>query len=202
MLTEIGDEIRAARLRSGTSQAAVARAARVSRSNVSRVEWARLANLPILEATLICDAVGLDLSIKTYPGRQPTRDAGHARRLNRFLGHLAPPLHHAVEVRLPASPGVPEQRAWDALIRAPDGDTGVELEQRLHDVQAQLRRVLIKWRDSGADRLLLLIADTHANRRVIDEFPEYFKPLPRLARASVLADLAAGRRPPTGWLLF
>ncbi|MGI8928550.1 MAG: hypothetical protein ACR2H0_03655 [Candidatus Limnocylindrales bacterium] len=41
------------------------------------------------------------------------------------------------------------------------------MEQRLYDVQAQTRRILLKWRDSGVERLLLVLADTRVNRRVL-----------------------------------
>ena len=76
------------------------------------------------------------------------------------------------------------------------------MEQRLYDVQAQTRRILLKWRDSGVDRLQLVLADTRANRRVLAEFPDYFQALPRLKTSYVLALLEAGRRPPTGLILF
>lgn len=70
------------------------------------------------------------------------------------------------------------------------------------DIQAQMRRILLKWRDSGAERLLLVIADTDANRRVLRTFPEYFSSLPRLKRSTVIAQLEAGVRPEIGFVLF
>jgi transcriptional regulator with XRE-family HTH domain len=201
-LAEIGREIRDARLMAGTSQDAVALAAKVSRSNVSRVEAARLRNLSIIEAILVADAVGLDVSFKAYPGRRPTRDAAHARKLTKFVGHVRKPLRYGLEVLLPPRDRVPEQRAWDAMIFGPDGDTGIELEMRLYDVQAQTRRISMKWRDSGADRLLLLINDTESNRRVLRTYPEYFQDLPRLRTANVLTQLETGQRAPTGHVLI
>lgn len=156
----------------------------------------------LLDAVLLADAVGLDLSVKTYPGGSPTRDAAHARRLQSLLAHVGAPLRYRTEVLLPARDGVPERRAWDALLFDQTGETGVELEQRLYDVQSQTRRVLLKWRDSGADRLLLVVADTRANRRVLAEFPDYFQAMPRLKTIHVIRFLEAGERPPTGLLLF
>ncbi len=88
------------------------------------------------------------------------------------------------------------------MIFAPDGDTGVELEMRLYDLQAQMRRIFMKWRDSGAERLLLLINDTHANRLVLRTFPDYFQDLPRLKTASLLAMLERGERPLPGYALI
>jgi hypothetical protein len=98
--------------------------------------------------------------------------------------------------------GIPEQRAWDALLSDADGETGVELEQRLYDVQSQTRRILRKWRDSGVERLLLVLADTRVNRHVLAEFPDYFREVPRLKTSLVLRALETGRRPPTGTILF
>ncbi len=69
-------------------------------------------------------------------------------------------------------------------------------------MQAQTRRPFAKWHDGGADRLLLLIADTRHNREVLATFAEHLAALRQLDKASVLGDLAADRRPPNGWLLF
>ena len=195
-------EIRDARLMAGTSQAAVAKAARISRSNVSRIEASQMPHLSIAEAVILADAVGLDLSVKAYPGRAPTRDAGHARKLAGFLADVGTPLSFSVEVALPAREDGPEQRAWDAMIFGTDGDTGVELEMRLYDLQAQMRRILLKWRDSGADRLLLLIANTASNRAVVRSFPDYLVDVPRLRTADVLAQIGRGERPETGHVLI
>jgi transcriptional regulator with XRE-family HTH domain len=201
ILASLAEEIRTARLMSGASQQAVALAARTSTSKLSRLEAAKLASLSIVDAVLLADAVGLDFSFKAYPGRRPTRDAAHARKLTGFLSYVGKPLRYGLEVLLPPRDGVPEQRAWDAMIFGADGETGVELEMRLYDIQAQTRRIFMKWRDSGAERLLLLINDTSANRRVLRTYPDYFKDLPRLKTAAVLATLANGERPETGYLL-
>jgi hypothetical protein len=88
------------------------------------------------------------------------------------------------------------------MIFGPDGDTGVELETKLHDAQAQTRRLFGKWRDSGAQRLLLIVADTAANRRVLRELPAYFTELPRLKTGTVINELEAGHRPKTGLVLL
>ena len=116
---------------------------------------------------------------------------------------MGPPIRYRLEALLPPKEsGPPERRAWDALLFDSHGDTGVELEQRLYDVQAQTRRILFKWRDSRVERLPLLIADTRGNRRVISEFPDYFRELPRLRTANALALLERGVRPPSGFMLL
>ena len=115
--------------------------------------------------------------------------------------HVAPPLRYGLEVLLPPSEAVPEQRAWDAMIFGPDGDTGVELEMRLYDLQAQTRRILLKWRDSGTQRLPLLINDSRANRRILRTYPDYLDELPRLNEAALLGQLERGVLPETGYVL-
>jgi transcriptional regulator with XRE-family HTH domain len=202
LLRTFGADIRDARLIAALSQEALGRSVGMSDAKVSRIEAGASAKLALTDAIVLADAVGLDLSLRTYPGRSPTRDAGHARRLGSFLSHVGRPLRYRTEVLLPARDGIPERRAWDALITGADGETGVELEQRLYDVQSQTRRILLKWRDSGVERLLLIVADTRGNRRVLAEFPDYFGQLPRLRTASVLQMLEAGIRPPTGMILF
>ena len=46
---------------------------------------------------------------------------------------------------------------------------GVDAETRLHDIQAIQRRTELKRRDGAVDRVLLVVADTRHNRRVLDE---------------------------------
>lgn len=174
----------------------------MSNAKVSRAEAGKLRSLTLVDAVVLADAVGLDLSCKTYPGREPTRDAGQARKLQAFLSHVGKPLRYGLEIGLPARDGVTERRAWDAMLFASDGETGVEVEMRLYDLQAQTRRILLKWRDSGVDRLLLVVSDTPANQRVIRTFPEYFREIPRLRTASVLRLLERGERPQTGFVLL
>ncbi len=44
---------------------------------------------------------------------------------------------------------------------------GVEAETRLRDLQALQRRLALKMRDGRIDTLILLLADTRANRRLL-----------------------------------
>jgi transcriptional regulator with XRE-family HTH domain len=202
LMSSFGNDLRDARVSLGLSQAAVASAVRMPASKISRIERSELPSLSIIDAALIASAVGLDLSLKTYPGGGPIRDAAQARRINGLLAHVAEPLLNRTEAPLPQRDGVPDQRSWDALISDADEDIGVELEVKLYDAQAQTRRIKLKWRDSGVARCLLVVADTKHNRRVLREFSEYFAEWPRLATKDVLDALEAGRLPPTGLILF
>jgi hypothetical protein len=55
-------------------------------------------------------------------------------------------------------------RAWDATILGAYFGVGVEAETRLRDLQAAARRTNLKQRDGELDHVILLIADTRANR--------------------------------------
>ncbi len=173
-----------------------------ARAEISRIEAGKLGSLSIIDAALVANAVGLDLSVKTYPGGGRPRDAAHAARLQRLLAEVRPPLRCRTEVPLPRRTDLPEQRAWDATIDGAGETTAIELEMRLHDIQDQVRRLNLKRRDGAPDRLLLVVADTRANRRVLCEYPEIFVELPRLQTSHVLRELRSGRHPPTGLVLI
>lgn len=200
-MLQLGDELRDQRLTLGRSQQAVADAARISRARLSRIENGKVPRLSILEASQIAAVLGLDLSVRAYPGGSPVCDSAHAERLRGILGHAHIPLSCRTEVPLPAVAGRPEQRAWDGMIRGAGRRTGVELEMRLRDGQAAERRLNLKRRDDPVDGFLLLIADTRTNRRVLREFPDLFGDLARLRQRTVIGALEAGEHPPTGLLL-
>jgi hypothetical protein len=73
---------------------------------------------------------------------------------------------------------------------------------RLRDVRALERRLALKSRDDPTDQLPLVIVDSRANRRVLDEFGGSIGDLARIRKADVVRSLAAGRHPPTGLVLI
>lgn len=168
---------------------------------MSRIEGGKVPRLSIMEASRIATVLGLDLSVRAYPGGSPVRNSAHAERLRRVIDRVHAPLTCRTEVPLPAGPGRPDQRAWDALIVGSGQRTGIELEMRLRDGQAVERRINLKRRDDPVDRFLLLVADTRTNRRVLRERPDLFPELPRLRSAAVIDALRAGEHPPSGLLL-
>ena len=189
---------------SGLSQAAVASTVGMSDSKLGRIEAGRAHSLTLVDAVLLAGAVGLDLSCRLYPNGSRIRDGGQALKIQRLIDHVAAPIRVRLEWPLPSrSEAPPERRAWEALLQDSEGETGLEYEQRLYDLQAQTRRILLKWRDSGVARLLLVIAGTRGNRRVVDEYPSYLNHLPRLKTGTVLNLLESGRRPSaSGWMFF
>jgi transcriptional regulator with XRE-family HTH domain len=110
-LALIGEEYRERRTALGLSQLAVASAASIARSRYTRIEAGRVEHLSIVEAARIASVLGLDLSVRLYPGGQPLRDGAHAERLNRIGQRVRSPLRFRTEVALPPRPDAPEQRA-------------------------------------------------------------------------------------------
>ena len=69
-----------------------------------------------------------------------------------------------IEIGLPIAGDL---RAVDVELKRPGCRIANELIVRLGDVQAQLRGALLKLRDGGYDRLIVVVADTHANRAAL-----------------------------------
>lgn len=108
--------------------------------------------------------LGMDLSIRAYPAGDPIRDAAHAALLERL--HLC--CHRSIAWRTEvAFPIANDLRSWDATAVCPAFRAGVEAETRIRDVQALDRRLALKERDGGMDRLFLLVLDSRANRSVL-----------------------------------
>lgn len=136
----------------------------ISRSQYSRIERGLSPHLSIDLAVRLFAVLGHDLSIRPYPTGDPIRDTGHAALLNRLRSACHPLIRCATEVPLPL-PG--DLRAWDATAVWPACRIGVEAETRLRDLQAQERRLSLKQRDGGMDRVILLVSDSRSNRDTV-----------------------------------
>ena len=198
---EIAEEFRERRLALGESQEHVADACQMSRVHYGQIENGQVPKLTILEVDRIASVLGLDPSIRLYPAGPAVRDAGQLLRLQAFLDDVRPPLRYRIEVPLPQQDDRTDSRAWDAMLEGAGKRTAVELEMRLRDIQALVRRIDLKRRDDPTDSFLLLVADTRANRRVLAEFAGMFVDLPRLRPNAVRSALGSGSHPPTGILL-
>jgi transcriptional regulator with XRE-family HTH domain len=202
-LSELGAEVREARLAAGVSQVELGRRAGMSGSKVSRVEAGRLETLSVYDAARLAAVIGLDLAIRAYPYGPRLRDEAHTRRLTELMRHVGAPLGYRTEVPFPQRADQPrELRAWDAIVTGTGLRTAVELEMRLRDAQALERRMAGKRRDDPVDRFVLAIADTPANRRLLAEHPDLFSDLPRLKTSRVLKALRSGEHPSTGLVLI
>jgi hypothetical protein len=70
------------------------------------------------------------------------------------------------------------------------------------DAQALARRTTLKSRDSGIDRVILVLADTRANRRAVAAADPVLRPVFPLDSSMVLTALRNGRLPSLGGIVF
>ena len=111
--------------------------------------------------------------------------------LERFRPRLHQSLSWRTEMPMPIAGDL---RSGDGMIEGGFGSILVEAETRLTDLQAVERKAFLKKRDLAADRVILLIAETPNNRRVLDLHPEVRERFPIGAR-KCLAALARGDDP-------
>ena len=181
------DELRAARLDRGLSGTAVARATGLSQPQYSRIERGLSADLSIQQVSRLLAAVGLELSVRTFPTGEPLRDAAHVALLGRFRKTMHRSLRFRTEVPFP-HPG--DRRAWDAVVSGGGWSVGVEAETRPRDRQALERRLALKQRDGGTDHLILLLLNSKYNRDLVRTHEEVFAerfPLPGRRAVELLA---------------
>jgi hypothetical protein len=145
--------------------------------------------------------LGLELSVGLHPVGDPVRDRGQLAIGRRFEALLSSTWQVTNETLLP-KPG--DTRAWDKLLRLRGDDyrVGVDLETRIHDIQALTRRTRLRDRDGGVDAILIVLSDSSTNRRLVGDLraalgAEYGT-IPR----ATLSALRAGRRLPGSGLIL
>lgn len=194
----IAADIRTGRRNAGLSQRVAGAAAGMSHAQFGRIERGEIRALSIVQASRAARAVGLRLAARLYPAGDAVRDAGQLALVQRFRAVLPASVLLRTEVPLPIA-GDP--RAWDGLGTFPDGLLGVEAESRLGDVQALDRRIGLKQRDGGVERVVLLVADTKANRQALAAHREALRSRFPLDGRAVMRSLRAGRRPDASGIL-
>jgi len=190
-LVRARSDIDTARRSVGLSHAVLGDACRVDRSTASRTANGRIRepNLRLLAG--MAATVGLELRLRAYPAGDAIRDAGQQRLIARFRARVPDGLIWQTEVPLPIEGDL---RAWDAVIHGNGWSVAVEAETVLDDLQATERRLSLKIRDGGVERVILLVADTRRNRRALEAAPGAFATFSRDVRRT-LAPLADGRAP-------
>jgi transcriptional regulator with XRE-family HTH domain len=158
----MGHEIHDARVNRDLTLADVGRAVGLSAAEVSRIEHALRPRVSVWHLFRLMAAVGLDLSIRAYPGGMPLRGAAQSALLARLKARLPADANWLHEVALDL-PG--DQRAWDAVVTLGDIRIGVEAETRPRDFQELARRIALKERDGKVDRVVLLLLDSRSNRQ-------------------------------------
>jgi len=194
ILRHTGNEIRLTRRGAGVSIRAAAHSVGMSETMFGRIERARLPGVTVAQLAIASASVGLRFNGRAYPDGDPVRDEAHTRLLQRFRDMLPARTPWRLEVPLPIAADL---RAWDAQCVLRGTTIGIEAEMRLFDLQALDRRVALKRRDGNLPIVVLLIADTHANRRHLLEHREQLRPNFPLDTRGVLAAIRHGQ-PPSG----
>jgi transcriptional regulator with XRE-family HTH domain len=200
LTAEASRELLLAREQSGLSQDDAGQAVGMSGSQYGRIERGELRSVSVEQLARAASAVGLRASLRFYPDDDPVRDAAHVRLLDRFRHRLPDGLTWRTEIPVH---GTTDLRSWDAQIWYPDGRDAVEAETRVSDGQATWRRCAMKLRDDPTvDHLILLVADTAANRRAIRFVRDLLRSEAPLDTRAVLAALDAGRSPGANGIVF
>jgi transcriptional regulator with XRE-family HTH domain len=169
----------------------VARAIGVSKATYGRIERSQVREIGLIRATLISSVLGVDLSVKTYPGGPPLRDQAHAALLVRFERRVPSVWRASHESPIPIRG---DQRAWDLRLDGPVS-IGVEGETRPTDLQAVERAIHLKQRDSAVTRTILLISDTERNRALLRVVLPVLRGSFPLSTREMLQALREGRDP-------
>lgn len=190
MLTRrVISDLREARLVAGLSQSALAREVGLDPSTMWRLEADLLPDTSVVRLSEIASVLGYEVSLGLHPIGDPVRDKGQLACGRRLDAVLSERWRVTDETLLP---GAGEQRSWDKLLRLTDATprylVGTDIESRVWDVQAIVRRTRARERDGQVDHILIVLADTAHNRRIIDELraslgPDYATSARRLVRA-------------------
>jgi transcriptional regulator with XRE-family HTH domain len=190
-----GEDLHEARLRAGLTLEQVADAVGVSAATVLRTERAMGPGPRPHQLALHADTVGLRARLLLFPADDPLHDAPQVRLLRDFRAAVGTALPFDLERPVVAVPGTDDRRAFDAVVRLPNGGCGIECYTRFHDCQAQLRAALLKQRDAQLARLIIVVRGSHANRRAIAAAADIIRLSFPLGTRSVLSALRAGRDP-------
>jgi transcriptional regulator with XRE-family HTH domain len=195
---QIADDLREARLRAGLSQTAVGRALGCSAATISRVERGLVPKVTLEFLARHGAAVGLVLRVNVFPGGSPIRDAGQLRLLKRLEPNIGPGLRWSLERPV----GRDDLRAFDAAAVRPGLRIGFDAWSRVRDLQAQARASIQKMVDSGVERLILVLADTEANRRAVRDAGEALRRAFPVGSRKVLQALRGGNDPGGNGIVF
>jgi transcriptional regulator with XRE-family HTH domain len=199
-LDAVLDDLRSARRAAGLSQASLAVALGCSRPEVSVRERGARGDIGVIQLVRMAAGVGLDISIRAYPAGSPLRDVGQLRVLARFRPAAGPLWHWQTEVPVSRDPS--DRRAFDAVLSRGPLRLGVEAITRLTDAQAQVRAITLKQEAAGLTCLVLVLADTHHNRRAVHEGAPTLQPAFPLASRDLLRLLRSGELPPANGIVL
>jgi len=133
--TRFGEESRLIRLRTGVSQAAVARAIGVDRATICRMEAGDPAVADRIRARAAA-VLGADFRLSLYPDAAPLiHDAAHARLVEALLRLRHPSWRAKVEAPVPGT----GRRSTDLRLDRGDATILFEVETHVHALEAIIR---------------------------------------------------------------
>ena len=192
LLQRLGRELRLARIAAGSSQSEVARRIALSASALSRIERGASDSVSLLTLQRHAAVLGLQLSVRLYPGGRRVLDAPQLALLGRLRERTEPAWRWELEVPVPMHR---DMRAADCRLTRGDVTLVVEAITRLSDVQAQLRAAQLKARDLAATRLVLLVGASRANRAALREAFPVVRAALRTGTKRLVSELANGEDP-------
>jgi transcriptional regulator with XRE-family HTH domain len=192
-------ELRDGRIDRNVSGARVAEALGCSPAQYSRLERGITGGLTIEQAAVALAAVGLELSVRVFPGGRPIRDVAHTALIDRLRVTCHASIRVLTEVPLP---GAADQRAWDVVLAAPTWRHPVEVETRPRDRQALERRIALKARDGGFEAVSLLLLDSRHNREFVRVHADLLAARFPVPASVAMAALRAGVDPGPGAIIL
>ena len=193
LVARVLGELRNQRTTFDVSMDALASQLGCSKSTVSR----RLAGqdaTTVVGLSELASALGMEVSVGLHPVGDPIRDAGQRGTGKRFDAILAPAWAVTDEVPFPIAG---DQRAWDKFLRLresiPPYLVGVDIEARIRDIQALVRRTRLRERDGGVDAILIVLSESSTNRRLLGQLLDALGPAYLTSARAILGALRNGR---------
>jgi transcriptional regulator with XRE-family HTH domain len=178
----------------GLSQETLSRLVGWSQPEVSRFEHlVRRDTVTFDDLARVASNLGLELVANLFPVGDPVRDKGHQALLARLRAILATAWRVVAEMPLP---NVRDARSWDLGLRLAAQRVGVEAETAIRDVPWLVRRMRERERDGGMDEVLLLLADSRANRALLPQLLEALGSRFQTPTRGILRALREGRPVP------
>jgi transcriptional regulator with XRE-family HTH domain len=187
----MAEAIGTARRSANLSLREVARRVGVSLETMVRLERGDPATMTVDLLARVAEVLGLELAASLHPAGDPIRDRRHLALLQRFRARLPARARWRTEVPVPIAGDL---RSADGVVAVAAAEILVEAETHLRDFQAVERRIGAKARDLGADRAVLLLADTRHNRALVNTIPAVRERFPVDMRAWFRA-IARGEDP-------
>ena len=156
-------------------------------------------HLDFVDSALLMQMLGHKLVLTWYPVGGGLRDAAHAALVTALVTVVPAHVPRKVEAPIPIRGDL---RGWDLLLRLGETRCGVAVETRLRDWQALYRREEQKARDSGVDRILFVLLDSHANRSAVAAAGRAIRDALPIDGRTVWPAPRAGRDPGANGLVF